>query len=51
MADLCIRAIIGANSVIIKHHVHAAARLGTGLGGMLLRVALADEMVQSSGPG
>lgn len=29
--------VIGANSVIIKHHVHAAARPGTWLGGMLTR--------------
>ena len=29
--------IIGANSVIIKRHVHAAARPGTWLGGMLTR--------------
>ena len=42
--------IIGANSVIIKRHVHAAARPGTWLGGMLtrkppmlVRVALANS--------
>jgi hypothetical protein len=42
--------IIGANSVIIKRHVHAAARPGTWLGGMLtrkppmfVRVALANK--------
>lgn len=29
--------IIGANSVIIKRHVHASARAGTWLGGMLTR--------------
>ena len=45
--------IIGANSVIIKRHVHAAARLGTWLGGMLtrkppmlVRVALANKMAR-----
>ena len=43
--------IIGANSVIIKRHVHAAARPSTWLGGMLTRkplmlvwVALANKM-------
>lgn len=42
--------IIGANSVIIERHVHAAARPGTWLGGklkrkppMLVRVALAND--------
>lgn len=42
--------ILGANSVIIKRHVHAAARPGTWLGGMLarkpamlVRVALANS--------
>jgi transposase len=45
--------IIGANSVIIKPHVHAVARPGTWLGGMLtrkppmlVRVALADKMAR-----
>lgn len=45
--------IIGANSVIIKRHVHAAARPGTRLGGMLtckppmlVRVALANKMAR-----
>ena len=45
--------IIGANSVIIKRHVHAAARPGTWLGGMLTRkppllarVALANKMAR-----
>ena len=45
--------IIGANSVIIKRHVHVAARPGTWLGGMLtrkppmlVRVALANKMAQ-----
>ena len=45
--------IIGANSVIIKRHVHAAARPGTWLGGMLMRkppmlvrVALANKMAR-----
>jgi transposase len=45
--------IIGANSVIIKRHVHAAARTGTWLGGMLtrkppmlVRVALANKMAR-----
>ena len=45
--------IIGANSVIIKRHVHAAARPGTWLGGMLtrkppmlVRVALANKMAR-----
>jgi transposase len=49
--------IIGANSVIIKRHVHAAARPGTWLGGMLtrkppmlVRVALANRMARPSGP-
>jgi len=45
--------IIGANSVIIKQHVHPLARPGTWLGGMLLRkppmlvrVALANKMAR-----
>lgn len=45
--------IIGANSVIIKRHVHAAARPGTWLAGMLtrkppmlVRVALANKMAR-----
>lgn len=45
--------IIGANSVIIKRQVHAAARPGTWLGGMLakkppmlVRVALANKMAR-----
>lgn len=45
--------IIGANSVIIKRHVHAAARPGTWLGRMLtrkppmlVRVALANKMAR-----
>jgi transposase len=45
--------IIGANSVIIKRHTHAAAKLGSWLGvmltrkpQMLVRVALADKMAQ-----
>lgn len=38
--------IIGANSVIIKQHVHASARPGTCLGGMLVRVALANKMAR-----
>ena len=45
--------IIGANSVIIKWHVHAAARPGTWLAGMLtrkppmlVRVALANKMAR-----
>ena len=45
--------IIGANSVIIKRHVHAAAKPGTWLGGMLtrkppmlVRVALANKMAR-----
>jgi transposase len=45
--------IIGANSVIIKRHVHAAAQPGTWLGGMLtrkppmlVRVALANKMAR-----
>jgi len=45
--------IIGANSVIIKRHTHAAARPGTWLGGMLsrkppmlVRVALANKMAR-----
>jgi transposase len=45
--------IIGANSVIIKRHVHAAARPGTWLGGMpmrkpamLVRAALANRMAR-----
>jgi len=45
--------IIGANSVIIKRHVHAAARPGSWLAGMLtrkppmlVRVALANKMAR-----
>jgi transposase len=45
--------IIGANSVIIKRHVHASARLGTWLDGMLsrkppmlVRVALTNKMAR-----
>ena len=45
--------IIGANSVIIKRHTHAAGRPGTWLGGMLtrkppmlVRVALANKMAR-----
>ncbi|MFP5249752.1 MAG: IS110 family transposase [Acidobacteriota bacterium] len=45
--------IIGANSVIIKRHVHQAARSGTWLGNMLtrkppmlVRVALANKMAR-----
>ncbi|MEY8880531.1 IS110 family transposase [Donghicola sp. XS_ASV15] len=45
--------IIGANSVIIKRHVHAAAKPGTWLDGMLsrkppmlVRVALANKMAR-----
>jgi len=45
--------IIGANSVILKRHVHAAARPGTWLAGMLtrkppmpVRVALANKMAR-----
>ena len=45
--------IIGANSVIIKRHVHVAAQPGTWLGGMLtrkppmlVRVALANKMAR-----
>jgi len=45
--------IIGANSVIIKRHVHASAQPGTWLGGMLtrkppllVRVALANKMAR-----
>lgn len=45
--------IIGANSVIIKRHVHPAARPGTWLAGMLsrkpamlVRVALANKMAR-----
>jgi transposase len=45
--------IIGANSVIIKRHVHASARPGTWLDGMLsrkppmlVRVALANKMAR-----
>jgi len=45
--------IIGANSVIIKRHVHASARPGTWLGAMLtrkppmlVRVALANKMAR-----
>ncbi len=47
--------ILGANSVIIKRHVHAAARPGTWLAGMLsrkppmlVRVALADSERRSA---
>ena len=46
--------ILGANSVIIKRHVHASARPGTWLGGMLtrkppmlVRVALANKMART----
>ena len=45
--------IIGANSVIIKRHTHAAAKPGTWLRGMLTRkppmlvcVALANKMAR-----
>ena len=45
--------IIGANSVIIKRHVHATTKPGTWLGGMLtrkppmlVRVALANKMAR-----
>ena len=45
--------IIGANSVSINRHVHAAAKRGTWLGGMLTRkppmlvqVALANKMAR-----
>ena len=45
--------LIGANSVVIKRHVHASARPGTWLGGMLtrkppmlVRVALANKMAR-----
>tara|TARA_A100001391_G_scaffold60428_1_gene37651 strand:- start:907 stop:1131 length:225 start_codon:yes stop_codon:yes gene_type:complete len=45
--------IIGANSVIIKQHVHPMARPGTWLAGMLsrkppmlVRVALANKMAR-----
>ena len=45
--------IIGANSVVIKRHTHAAAKPGTWLGGllarkpgMLVRVALANKMAR-----
>lgn len=45
--------IIGANSVIIKRHVHKEAQPGTWLGGllsrkppMLVRVALANKMAR-----
>jgi transposase len=45
--------IIGANSIIIKRHVHPVAGSGTWLGGMLLRkppmlvrVALANKMAR-----
>ncbi len=45
--------LLGANSVIIKRHVHAAAKPGTWLGGMLtrkppllVRVALANKMAR-----
>lgn len=48
-----VRLIIGANSVIIKRHVYAAASPGTWLGGMLtrklpmlVRVAMADKMTR-----
>ena len=46
--------LIGANSVVFKRHVHAIARPGTWLGGMLtrkppmlVRVALADKMARA----
>lgn len=46
--------IIGANSVIIKRHVHASAQPGTWLGGMLMRkptmlvrIALANKMART----
>ena len=45
--------ILGANSVIIKRHVHATARPGTWLGSLLtrkppllVRVALANKMTR-----
>ncbi len=45
--------IIGANSVVIKRHVHMEAQPGTWLGGllsrkppMLVRVALANKMAR-----
>jgi hypothetical protein len=45
--------ISGANSIIIKRHVHSTARPGTWLGGMLtrkppmlVRVALANKMAR-----
>ena len=45
--------ITGANSFIIKRHVHAEARLGTWLGGMLahnppmlVRMALANRIAR-----
>jgi transposase len=45
--------IIGANSVIIKRHVHGAARPGSWLAGLiarkpplLVRVALANKMAR-----
>jgi transposase len=45
--------LLGANSVIIKRHVHASARPGTWLAGliarkppMLVRVALANKMAR-----
>ena len=45
--------IIGANSVIIKRHVHASAKTGSWLGEMLgrkptmlVRVALANKMAR-----
>ena len=45
--------ILGANSVIIKRHVHAMARPGTWLGSLLMRkppllvrVALANKMAR-----
>ena len=49
--------ILGANSVIIKRHVHATARPGTWLAGMLMRkppllvrVALANKMARIVSP-
>ena len=45
--------IVGANSVVIKRHVHAAAKPGTWLGSllsrkppMLVRIALANTMAR-----
>lgn len=45
--------LLGANSVIIKRHVHASTRPGTWLAGliarkppMLVRVALANKMAR-----